>query len=245
MESIYYLRKSFSSFLLIFFCTETILIAQDIPKNYVLTEFKQASLKIPFNERFQFENFRKGFVYKQTGKRSEAKLNYSYLYGDILFIGPSLDTLSISDLHLVKNVSIGESIYFYDQKYGFVEIIGERDGVKIGRKSQLALVDYDKRASFERFGSPTSKQNQTTFVGMPTHVSIDNITNLTLRSQVLYFIIDKNNRFHLAGRDGFIKVYARAKKKVVAYLNGHDVNYNNENDLKKVIEDCASLSDLP
>jgi hypothetical protein len=245
MESIYYLRKSFLSLTLLFFFTKTILKAQSISKNYVLTDFKQASVVIPFNERFQFENFRNGFVNKQSGKRSEAKLNYSYLFGDILFIGSSLDTLSISDVHLVKNVSIGESIYFYDKKCGFVEIIAEHDGVKIGKKRQLVLVDYEQLASFDRVGSLAAKPSQATFVGMPGKVSIENITNLTLRSQSVYFVIDKNNRFHVAERDSLVKVYARSKKKVLAYLNTHDIDYNNENDLKKAIEDCSGFVDLP
>ena len=244
MKWIYYLRKSFLVFVLTFFLTETILIAQNLSKSYALTEFKQAS-RIPFNERFQFENFKTGFVYKQTGGRSEAKLNYSYLYGDILFVSRSLDTLSISDVHLVKNVSIGENIYYHDQKYGFVEVVAEHDGVKVGKKCQLAVVDFDNRTNFERLESPASRPSQATLVRMPGNIKIENLTNLKLELQLTYFFIDKNNRFHVAERGSLIKIYAIAKKKVFAYLNTHDIDYRNENDLKKAIEDCAGLTDLP
>jgi hypothetical protein len=245
MESVYYLRKRLLCVVLTFFVTEIRLLAQDVSKSYFLPEFKQASVIIPFEERFQFENFSNGYVTKQTGMRSEAKLNYSYLYGDILFVSPSLDTLSISDVHLVKNVIIGENTFFHDTKYGFVEIIADYDGVKVAKKSQLALVDFHNRTRFDRMESVTSKPGQTTFIGMPATVKLENLTNIRLKPRVLYLVIDKNNRLHIAKRESFLRIYARTKKKVIAYLDTQDVDYQNENDLKEITRYCASLGELP
>jgi hypothetical protein len=232
-----------TGFLLAFIFAQTPLMGQGVSKSYFLTNFKQASAVIPFQERFQFENFRKGLVTKITGTKTEAKLNYSYLNGDILFIAASRDTLSIADVNLVKNVAIGETIYFYDPKYGFAEIIADHNDVKIGKRSQWALVEYQNSNNYEKMEAPTSKQ--TTFVKMPANNKIESLTNLTLKPQLSFFLIDKNNRFHMAQRDSFLRIYARNKKKVATYLNSHDVDYRNESDLRKAVAYCTSLTDLP
>lgn len=246
MEPAFSVRRIFFHSFSMFFLTASIGIAQGISKKYLLPRFSYASSIIPLNERFQFENFRQGFVNKRTGGQSEAKLNYSYLYGDILFIGPSADTLSIMDANLVKTVSIGDNIYTYDPKYGFVEITAEYDGVKVGRKSQLVLIDYDTRGSYSKLGSPVSRPYENSFVKMPGgNADINSLANLQLSPRSLYFFIDRNGRSHIAERASLLKIYARSKRKVVAYLNTRDVDYENENDLRKVIEDCGKLAELP
>ncbi|WP_149243397.1 hypothetical protein [Dyadobacter sp. 32] len=240
MEINHHLLKSLL-YALTSFITATSLMAQDMSKTYVLSEFKKASEVIPFNERFQFENFTKGYVTKQSGAKSEVRLNYSYLYGDILFIGPAFDTLSISDAHLVKNVTIGENRYLYDQRYGFVEILAEYDGVKVGKKCQMVFKDFNNRVRFERLESFTAKPGQNTFIGMPGKVNVANLTNVRLKPEIDYFLIDKNNRFHTARRESVTRIFAKSRKNVLNYLDSHAVDYKNEADLKNVIEYCANL----
>lgn len=220
-------------------------IAQKVKNGYLLSEFKQAPAVIPFNERFQFEEFKNGFVYKRTGARSAAKLNYSYLYGDILFLGSDRDTLTISDKEFVKYASIGENIYFYDQKYGYAEIVSESDGVKVGKQTLLALLDFDKSAHFEKLISPVFRPDQTTLVGVSSNVKAENLSNLRLKSQSNLFFIDQNNRFYAAGRNSLLKIHRKIRRKVIHYLDERVVNYDNEDDLKTVIADCAKLAAMP
>lgn len=228
--------------ILLFCLASNVLIAQDMPASYSFASFKEASAKMPVSEQFRFDYFQKGVVYKLTGKRSEAKLNYSYLYGDILFIGPSNDTLAISDVKMVKHVSIGNTAFLVDPRYGFVEIVAEHQGVKIGKSSRWILVDFENRASFDRSGSPAAKPSEASLVRMPSNVKMEDLKNIKLRRELTFYVIDPNNRFHIANRSSLIKVYGRAKNKVGAYLDARSIDYRNEKELKKVIEEISHLA---
>src|SRR5205085_8628445 len=88
--------------------------------------------KLPPAKQFKYPEFRSGQVVFKDGSIAPAKLNYSYLSGEVEFIGPANDTMSISDdkTPLIKDISIDSSLFCFNKDY-FEVIAGTRETGRI------------------------------------------------------------------------------------------------------------------
>jgi hypothetical protein len=223
-------------------CSVAEVTAQKEPRIYKMEGGEQVASVIPFNERFQFDHFKKGVVYLLSGRRSDAMLNYSFVFNEVQFLGPEGDTLSIIEKNQIRFVLIGEVLYYYDKDFGFVEIIAELDAVKIGRKRGLVPLGSDKYVGYGQYVGASASTTYKTFVSPTGQMSkLDKKTNTILTSRTSYFFIDKNNRFYVARRNSIPKIYGRFKNQVVTYLDENSIDFDNEEDLKKLITFCNDL----
>jgi len=234
--------RIFTCTVLFFFGLTTCLTAQNSPKIYKLEGSDEASKIIPFDERFQFDKFKKGTVYLITGGRSEAMLNYSYLYNEAQFLGPKNDTLLINEKDQIRYLSIGENIYYYDNDFGYVEVVSDQNGVKIGRKRGLVTLGSDKYIGYGQYVGTAASVNYKSFVSPNGQMTkLDKKTSVILTSRVSYFLIDKNNRFYPAKKSSLVKIYSKFRGEVTSYLNKNNFDYDNEADLQKAIAFCSEL----
>src|SRR5689334_8271957 len=91
--------------------------------------------KLPLAKQFKYPDFRSGQVVFKDGSIAPAKLNYSYLTGEVEFIGPANDTLALSDdkTPLVTYISIDSSLYCFHNDY-FEVIAGNTETGRLLKK---------------------------------------------------------------------------------------------------------------
>lgn len=207
---------------------------------------------IPTEERFQFPDFRQGHVFFYNGKNIPALLNYNLLYKEVQFISQEKDTLSLAEEHLLKQISIGDDLFYYDNKYGYVEIVADFTSVRLARKQGILLIaegEEGDHAVIDGYLEPTGGMNE-----IRQHKRIiSNIRTvnefynekakheLTLIKGVTFFLIDYNDRIHKAHKASFRKLFSRHKRMVNQYINEHTIRFHKEEDLVKLLRFCSQL----
>jgi hypothetical protein len=229
--------------ILIFSVTATGVSAQQPDKVYRLNHVGTASEIIPYAERFQYENFKKGSVYQMVGGISEAMLNYNYLIGEVQFIGAKNDTLSIDhEKSRVKFAAIGDDLFYYQKGIGYMQVIGDYNGIKLGRKQGFVSLGSDKSIGYGQYISTGATDNYRTFTGASGGTAtLDKKTEMIVTRRISLFLMDKNELIHPATKNNIVKIYAKFKREISTHLKEQEVNFTNETEVRNLLEFCRQL----
>jgi hypothetical protein len=216
--------------------------AQNAPKVYRLKNVDHANEVLAFNERFQFDQFRKGTVYLVSGGLTEAKLNYNFLFSEIQFLSPKNDTLSIDDNNLVRFVAIEKDLFYHHKNFGYVEMLKDYDGVKVCKKQGLVSIGSEKTVGYGQYVATSATDSYNSYVGAAGQLNkLEKKNTLIVTHRQSYVLVDKNDRFYPANKNGVLKIYPKFRKQIVAYMDEKPVDFNKENDLEKLIGFCSAL----
>jgi hypothetical protein len=218
--------------------------AQTESKVYRLKGVDHANETVPYNERFQFEQFRKGLVYLASGGVSESTLNYNLLFNEIQFLGHNNDTLSIYDNNQVKFVSVGNDLFFHSDAYGYMQLAGEYKAIKLARKRGMVPVGTEKTIGYGTYASNSATDSYHSYISATGQLNkLEKKNVLILRTnRISFFLIDANGKFYPAGKNAILKIYSKDREPVLQYLKMHDVNFEKETDLKELLSFAANLN---
>ena len=192
-------------------------------------------------DRYQFSKFTDGKIH-YINNVSVGKLNYSILLGEVHFIDSKRDTLSLANEHLIKMINIGDSKFYYDKEAGYVEEIAVFDKVKLAIKQMMIVVNSEKEGAYGQSSAVSSiKTYNSISTGNGQIQKLQIHGDILLTKHASYYIIDQNNRVHLATKPNFLRVYAKNKKEVAAYIKEQVINFKSEKDLKKLLQFCSGL----
>jgi hypothetical protein len=102
---------------------------------------------ISIHDKYRFAKFTDGKIH-YLNNVSAGKLNYCILLGEIHFIDPKRDTLSLANEHLIKVVTIGESNFYYDKESRYVEEIEEYDQVKLAVRQVMIVGNSERKGAY-------------------------------------------------------------------------------------------------
>lgn len=199
------------------------------------------AISIPSADKYQFVKFTDGKIH-YINNVSAAKLNYSILLGEVHFIDAKRDTLSLANEHLIKMISIGDSKFYYDKETGYVEEIASDDNIKLAIRQVMIVVNSEKEGAYGHSSAVSSIRTYNSFStgnGQIQKLQING--DILLTKGISYFLIDQNKRIHLATKPNFLKVYAKHKKAVAAYIKEEVIDFKIEKDLKKLLLFCNGL----
>jgi len=194
--------------------------------------------KLPLDKQFKYPEFRSGQVLFKDGSIAPAKLNYSYLTGEVQFIGLANDTLTLSDdkAPLIKFISIDTSIYCFNNDY-FEVIAGSTETGRLLKKQVFYEVEREKIGAY---GMPASNSAIQTFGAVGSNMGNswrNNLVaneNLYLKLSVGYFIETKKGEIVPLDKKNLLKVYSSKKGVINDYLEKNSVNFSREEDLKRL-----------
>ena len=224
-------------------------------ERYLVKEGEIAVKIIPVQQQYLFPDFSEGLVILNDDQYLETKLNYSLLYDEIHFINKDGDTLSVGNEHKLKQIIIADRAFRYSYKDGFLEEVKDFPSIKLAKKQVLQttrneVVHYSEDAKVAV--GPTGKNGSKSagdysgnrsrrgynFKDFYTRKSKG---RMVIEKQTSYFFIDKNNRFHPAKKSSILKIYVRNKNSIKSYLKEHNVNFDLEEDLIKLLEFSSQL----
>lgn len=203
---------------------------------------------VPFSERYRYDQFREGKVLFQNGAAASAKFNYNILLGEMQFIDPKGDTLALADEPVVRMVgvdglSLRQDLFMFDQAKGYLEVIADYRAARLAVKQGLKTVKNEKRTGYDQSsGASAITTYQYHAAGNASIAKLDAKGDLLLIKDKSYFIIDQNNRFHPANRASILKVFAKHRDQINAYLANEAIDFNKEDDLKKLLTYCSDLT---
>jgi hypothetical protein len=217
-------------FLLIAFLScSTVIFSQ---KTEIITIKADQDISILYNHIYKYPQFGYGKVFFKNGTVAGSKMNYNLIIGKIQFIGEKNDTLVIADEAAIKFIAIGTDTFYYDRD-NYVELLANYGKVKMALQQRIKFVD---EKNIGAFGIPTSTQNIDNYNTLRANntYSLKVNKDLVFSKEDRYYFSEGENDFLVASRKNILKEFTRKKKVIENYLKEHDINYNNEEDLKSL-----------
>ena len=198
---------------------------------------------IPVVHQYRYENFHNGSVFFYNGSPATARLNYNLLLGEMQFIDISGDTLSLADEHIIEHIRIGENTFYYDPKYGYLEVIAQYPMVKLLVQQSFSTVLKEKKGAYGQSTGTSSIKNYNSYTAANSRLQkLNPNEDVLIAREIAYFLADHNQRIHRAGKSTFMKLFAQQKKTISTYLDEEDINFDKEEDLRQLLQFCSKLN---
>ena len=200
------------------------------------TSFNESVLT---TDLYEYPQFVYGKVFFRPGDSSAGRLNYNRLIDQMQFIDFKGDTLNIAYPGTIKFIRINNDLFYYDN--GYVKLIKDNNAIKLAAKQTLKVSGKNKIGAYN-MASPGSA------IDSYSSLNIDhrnyNLTpreDITLLKKAEYYFGDKYNHFVLANKKNILRMYSKQERAVTAYLKENNVDFNNREDLEKLLQYLTSL----
>lgn len=192
------------------------------------------------NGFYRFAEFTNGIVKKKNGTISKARLNLHIYIGEMQFIDAQGDTLAIAQPEVVDNIQIGEYTRFVFADKGYYELVGESPAGKLGKRITVQIAN-DKKTAYGQ-SDPTGSQHQVSNAMLDSRRMVTLSYDVEVRKTTSYYWIDNNNKAVPVNRKSASKLVEKQKQaRLQAYMNENNTNFNNEEDLRKLLAYAAAL----
>ena len=191
---------------------------------------------------FYYTQFTNGKVFFRDGSKAVAKMNYSHLFDQMLFIDLKGDTLAVANEKTIKFIIVDKDTFYYDE--GYVRLIADYGGVKLTEKQVWVVADVRKIGTHNR---PTSTVAVTSFSdytdGTARAKSYDLMINedIVIRKETQYFFGDEFYKFARAGKKKLLVLFPKEQLSLENYLKENKVNFDNKDDLEKLAQFLGQL----
>ncbi len=201
-------------------------------KTYKINPGKKISEAIPREDIYLYPEFTNGTVFKKNDQFSKAPLNYNSLLGEMQFIDPDGDTLSIADHEIIKSIVIQEDTFYYNKVC--LKLVEDFGNLKLTSRQ---FIDFANRQKIGGHGE-LSSASISTYSEISSHIGSKEISPyeiLTLAKYQVFYISDKFNSFKVANKKNFMTLFPKKEKLLQQHLNTKKVDFSNEQDLKNLI----------
>ncbi|ANE51275.1 hypothetical protein [Flavisolibacter tropicus] len=186
---------------------------------------------------YQYHKFMQGEVFYKGGNYGSGVLNYNRLTGEMQFIDPKGDTLTLDNEKEIEKVVIGPDTFYYSQ--GYLQKVVEFSST-VAKQTYLELSNREKVGAFGTVAQ-NAIDTHTTIVTNQGFKSVVAQEILTYREKTIYFIGDRYGHFKLLNKKNVLYLYSKKEKEVSAYLKDNPVNFQKEADVQRLIEFLKDL----
>ncbi|SEJ65840.1 hypothetical protein SAMN05216327_11598 [Dyadobacter sp. SG02] len=199
---------------------------------------------IPYADRYQFAQFTTGKAEFFDGRSSQARFNYNFIGGHVLFVDLKLDTLELIDKAILKSITVGDKQYRFDKRFGYCEVVSNYGRASLGKREVLARIGTEKggpygisytASSVTTYRSYSSDQAATT---KKLNANAEGVFSY----RTAYYLIDNNNRFYMPTAGSVKKLYPAYKKQIELYLKENPVDFGKVQDLARLLAYCDVLT---
>ncbi len=189
-------------------------------------------------KQFKYPQFKDGKVQFKDGSVAASKLNYGFLSGEIEFIGPSNDTMAISDdkTPLIKQILIDTDIFCFNKDY-YQEIANQPELGRLLKKDVFGEMYREKRGAYDQASPTGAVQTFGSVAGSTIHSIVDGLIakeDIYLKITTEYFIENKDFDIEPANKKNLLRLFPSKRKVINDYLSKTPVNFNNEAELKQL-----------
>lgn len=192
-------------------------------------------------EIYYYPQFTKGEVFFRGGTKATAKMNYTRLFDQMLFIDLKGDTLALAEEKTIKFIAINQDTFYYDE--GYIRIIGDNDYVKLAEKQVWVVADIRKTGTHNSSTSTAGITSARTF-RHGNDVARNNLTlneDIVLRKETQYYIGDEYNHFVRAGKKRLLQLFPKEQRSIENYLKENKVDFDKKDDLEKLAQFLGQL----
>ncbi len=194
----------------------------------------------PTSYQYIFPTFKEGKVFYTNGKGGKGNMNYNMLIGEMQFISPDDNSVqALADIKSVYRIEIdGRIFYPYKQKEFMEELVAGDIKLCVLRKGKA--VPYSKEGGYGVSTATSSIEsiNQTVNTasqGNPLAIK-ENIL-VTLKNYY-YLLLPSGKVVQVKKVEDVKKVFPKIPKEIDAFVKSNKSNFDNEQDLKSLIQYC-------
>jgi len=186
---------------------------------------------------FYYPQFTNGKVYFKIGAKTEAKMNYTRLVDQMLFVGPKGDTLALADENTIKFIAIGQDTFYYDD--GFIRLIANNGIIKLAEKQIWVVADVRKMGTHNRSTNSVAITSLSNYSDETARAkSHDLIINedILIRKEVQYYFGDTYGHFVPATKKKLMLLFPKEELKLESFLKENKINFDKKEDVEKIAQ---------
>jgi hypothetical protein len=204
-----------------------------VRKTFKIKPGEKIIYALPPEEVFEYPNFIQSEIYFKKDGSGLARLNYNALYGEIQFIDPKGDTLSLDDEATVRFIVILSDTFYFDKL--FVKQVKSFGEVRLAKRTYFKLVNSQKLGGFgEATGGSVDTYDRISSQGTFKDLVAKEI--LTLAKDSALFLADRYRHLTRVSKKGLQSFYEGKESQIAAYLKENKVNYNDEADITRLMQ---------
>jgi hypothetical protein len=192
---------------------------------------------------YLFHDFTIAEVKFKNGTSTKARMNFNVYMNKAQFIGDKGDTLALSKVDLVDSILFDSATFYYQGGYKQVIEAGKEVMLVLDRKISF---DFIKKGGYDT-PAPAGATTETIediyfaggYSGEKRLIADQDIIAIKKSS---YLIIYDKTRKTTANSAGFQLAFPEKKKEIKDFSAANNINYKNEEDIKKVFKFCVSPS---
>ena len=197
----------------------------------------------PNKQKYQYQQFLPGVIATTSGTLSKGKFNYNLLLGEMHFIQRAGDTLAIANEFNIKQIVIGQDTFYYDVKFGYLQIKAHYSSVKLAAQQKLTILNNEKETAYGQSSAVSAIRQYSLYTDNNGQIrKLENKGNVLLTTTSAYFLIDKNRHSYIANKATVLELYKKHKNKIATFLKENKVDFHKEEDLNKLLQYCSKLT---
>jgi hypothetical protein len=204
---------------------------------FIVNPGQEIQLVVPDSVSYTYPGFKNGTVLFKDGRKVHALFNYNALFEELMFITAGGDTLALDNGPIIQYVSVGSDTFYYSNS--FLKNVGTYHNTRLASKELFVIVDVN---AIGAMGSraPSSVTTVGTLMtrGDATKLTIQEV--MKIRKETQFFLGDKFNHYKLINKKSLHDFFPGKSKKIKEYLRDQPVNFNNKEDLVRLISSLES-----
>lgn len=189
-------------------------------------------------EAYEYASFQPGYVEYRGGKQYKSILNYNKVLGTLQFIDDKGDTLALSNEETIRQVNIGDKIYFYAPQC-MMEVQGN-DKFSFAKRETLHIADKQKTGAF---GIPNTSGTIDTYELPSSRIynELEINESLLLRKTTTYYFSNEKGKVQVATRKNMLELFPKKTTELKKFIEENNVDFHKEADLNKLAAFVATF----
>jgi hypothetical protein len=184
---------------------------------------------------FRYPQFTQGFVYFRDETISNALLNLNLINGEMQFIAPSKDTMTVTNEGTIKYITINKDTFYYDK--GFVELVHSNAGAKLAKIDIIKPVALKKTGAYGQSSSASAISTVSSFYNNSNQFTkLTENKEVTLRKETIYFIGNNFNKFLPAFKKNIYELFNEKEPGIESFIKDEKIKLNKKDDLIKLVD---------
>ncbi len=196
---------------------------------------------LPDEAMYVLPSFTDGQLFFRDGSYARQKFNYNCAVGEMQFINDKGDTLAIADPTLARYIKIDTLNFYFDKD--FVQSIAEEDSFKLAVKQKLMVIADKTHSGYDIVTSSSSISTFSNIITNGKRFPLQIDKDVLLTKIPTYYLGDRYNHFLKADKKAFLNIFGNKNKSIQKYLKENSINFNKEDDLRKLFKFCVEVNE--
>lgn len=198
--------------------------------------------KMQEKDKYFYDQFKTGTVHYRIGNAPTARLNYNMLLREMQFLTPAGDTMSLAEEQTIQQIKLNNDVFIYGQNKNLLKLLGTYGSASLAVEHSLKIANVDKEGGYGMSSGASSIRTYNSYPpGNGSTAKLEIKGDVVFSQQRIYFFINQNNLAFPASRKSLLKLFPKQKSAVEKYLDEHPIQFNEAEELQRVLEFCAGL----